>query len=89
MAFDAAPVPSSTSKMVLWPASEKKNPGNLLGIHFNGYRLMAGAVQNRRNLARDTHTARRIFVELAHAGLGYDYFRHLSLISCSGTKTSY
>ncbi len=62
----------------------EKNPGNLLGIHFNGHRLVAGAIQHGRNLARDTHAARGILVELALTGLGYDYFRHLSLVSRVG-----
>src|ERR1035437_1809786 len=54
----------------------KENPGNLLRVNLNGHGFVTGAIQNGRNLARDAHTASSIFGELAHAGLGYDNFRH-------------
>ena len=52
----------------------EKNPGNLLGVHFNGHRIMAGTIQHCGNLARCAHAARRVLVELALTGLGYDNF---------------
>ena len=54
----------------------KEDPRNLLGIHFDGHCFVPGAVQHGRNLACDAYAARGILVELALAGLGYDYFRH-------------
>ena len=54
----------------------EKNPGNLLRIHFNGRRVVPGAIKYGGNLDRNAHAARGILVELALAGLGYDYFRH-------------
>jgi hypothetical protein len=47
---------------------------------------VTGTIKHGRNLARDAHTASGIFSELAHAGLGYDYFRHsVSRFLVSGT----
>ncbi len=64
----------------------KENPGDLLGIHFNGNRVTARSIQNRRNLAGYAHAACRILIELALTGLGYDNFRHSNLsFPCSGT----
>jgi hypothetical protein len=57
----------------------KENPGNLLGLHFNGNRVMPGTIKHGRNLAGDTYAARGILVELALTGLGYDYFWHCGL----------
>ena len=64
----------------------KENPGNLLGIHLNGHRIVPGAVKNRGNLARKAHAARRILVELALTGLGcYDFNWHSSRFLWLGT----
>jgi hypothetical protein len=43
-------------------------------------------IQHGGNFARNAHTARSVFVELALTGLGYDYFRHsVSRFLVSGT----
>ncbi len=52
----------------------EKNPGNLLGVHLDGHRIVSRTIQHGRNLARDAQPARGILVELALTGLGYDYF---------------
>jgi hypothetical protein len=57
----------------------KQNPGNLLGIHFNGHRIVAGTIKNCGNLAGNAHAAGGILGELALTGLGYDYFWHFGL----------
>ena len=53
---------------------------NLLGVDFDGDRLVARAINDGGNLAGDANLACGILVELAigrHlAGLGYDDFRH-------------
>src|ERR1035437_1386256 len=67
----------------------EKNPGNLLGVHLDGYRIVPRTVQYGRNLARDAHTASGILVELALPGLGYDNFWHsVSRFLDSGTGRS-
>ena len=67
-----------------------KDPQNLLGIHFDGNRIVAGTIQHGRNLACDAHAARGVLVELALAGLGYDNFWHFvfSFLQRSGTESS-
>jgi hypothetical protein len=47
---------------------------------------MAGAIKDGRNLTGNTNAPCGILVELALAGLGDYDFRHLSLISKSGTE---
>ena len=65
----------------------EKNPGNLLGVHLDGHRIVPRTIQHGRNLARDAHAARGILVELALTGLGYDYFWHsVSRFLVSGTN---
>ena len=54
----------------------KQDPGNLLGLDFDGNRVMPGTIKHCGNLAGDTYAARGVLVELALTGLGYDYFRH-------------
>jgi hypothetical protein len=45
---------------------------------------MTCTIENGRDFSCDTHAARRIFIELALAGLGYDNFRHSNLFSVFG-----
>jgi hypothetical protein len=47
------------------------------------------AIDYGRNLAGDANAAGCILVELALAGLGYDYFRHCALFSSSGTTPAF
>ena len=62
----------------------EQDPRDLLGIHFYGNRLVPGSIKHGGNLSGAAHAARGILVELALAGLGYDYFRHDSLFSGVG-----
>jgi serine protease inhibitor ecotin len=55
-------------------ALREENPRNLLGVHLDGHRIVSGAIQNGGNLTCNAHTAGGVLGELAHAGLGYDYF---------------
>jgi hypothetical protein len=52
----------------------EKYPGNLLGIHLDGHRIVPRTIQHGGNLARGAYPASGILVELALTGLGYDYF---------------
>ena len=63
----------------------EQDPGNLLGIDFNGNGIVACSIEDGRNFSGDADAARGILVELARSGLGYDDFRHSSLFSSSGT----
>jgi hypothetical protein len=64
----------------------KENPGNLLGVHFDGHGLVSGTIKHGGNLACDTDAARGVLVELALTGIGYDYFWHcVSRFLISGT----
>ena len=57
----------------------EENPRDLLGIDFDGDRIVACTIKDGRNFSGDTHAARGILVELALTGLGYDHFRHSNL----------
>ena len=90
MALAAAVPATSTSKMVLWPVSEKRIREICLGSTSTATGIVAGAIKHGRNLARNAHAARGILVELALTGLGYDYFRHLfSRFLVSGTEAAF
>ena len=62
--------------MVLWPVSEKRIREICLGSTSTATGIVPGTIKHGGNLARDAHAARGILVELALAGLGYDYFWH-------------
>ncbi len=59
---------------------------DLLGIELDGDGFVTRSIDDGGNLAGNAHTAGCILVELSGSGLGYDNFRHGSLISSSGTE---
>ena len=66
--------------MVLWPDSECRILVITLGSTFDGDDGLFGAIDDGGNLACNAHAARGILVELALAGVAYD-FRLCHLLS--------